>query len=177
MRWTTIGLSAGQLNPAAAQEAKDEPRPRDRKKQIATVWIPAILGIGLLTAFAYLGVRIVAAKSTAPVVPAIHPVAAALPIVPKETPAKPAATRSTPDFSVIDPRSGERYVQVVAVSPHMVLKYVDDLRKLDLEAVVAPGPTPDLLRILVGPFPDRDAANKAKQLLEASGRHPFIRVY
>jgi cell division septation protein DedD len=78
---------------------------------------------------------------------------------------------------VITPQPGERFLQVAAVSPHMVLTYVDNLRIANLDAVIAPGPTPDLLRVLVGPFPDRDSLDKAKAQLEAAGKSPIIRSY
>jgi cell division septation protein DedD len=63
------------------------------------------------------------------------------------------------------------------VTPHMVLAYVDTLRKVNLDAVVAPGPTPDLLRILVGPFSDQNSMDQAKAQLEAAGKSPIIRSY
>jgi len=59
----------------------------------------------------------------------------------------------------------------------MVLTYVDNLRMANLEAVIAPGPTPDLLRVLVGPFTDRDAMDKAQAQLQASGKSPIVRSY
>ncbi len=60
----------------------------------------------------------------------------------------------------------------------MVLSYVDDLRKLNLEAVVvAPGPSPELLRVLVGPFADSESLDRAKARLETAGRRYLVRVY
>jgi cell division septation protein DedD len=91
---------------------------------------------------------------------------------------KPAPTAPTPaNFTLITPLSGELYLQIAAVSPHMVLVYIDTLRQSNLEAVVAPGPTPDLLRILVGPFSDHDSMIKVKDQLLASGRSPIVRSY
>ena len=184
MRWTTIGLSAGHQY---AQASETPPPEVNRRNRIASVWIPAILGIGLLTAFAYLGVRIVAAKSAA--APPARQVEAKSPAVapPIPQPAtpqpekplapKPAAKPALADFTIITPQAGERYLQVAAVSPHMVLTYVDMLRKTNLEPVVAPGPTPDLLRILVGPFHDPDSMDKAKIQLVAAGKSPIVRIY
>ena len=59
----------------------------------------------------------------------------------------------------------------------MVLTYVDNLRIANMDAVIAPGPTPELLRVLVGPFADRDSMERAKAQLQASGRSPIIRIY
>jgi len=180
MRWTTIGLSAGAEHFAPKPE---EPKPVDWTKRIVSLWIPAILGLGLLTAFAYVGVRIAAGK---PQVQAVSSPATPAPAkiqVPVDVPPAPAP-KPVPqpnviaaNFTVITPQPGERYLQVGAVSPHMVLTYIDHLRIVNLDAVIAPGPTPDLLRVLVGPFPDRDSMDKAKAILEASGRSPIIRSY
>jgi cell division septation protein DedD len=181
MRWTTIGLSAG-TQAALAQETLA--KPADWKKRIASIWIPAILGLGLILAFAYVGVRIVAGKSqvqppASPAkieVPAIKaPVNVPTPAAPKPAP-KPANVEAKA-FTLVTPQPGERYLQVAAVSPHMVLTYVDSLRTANLDAVVAPGPTPDVLRILVGPFSDQNSMDQAKAQLEAAGKSPIIRSY
>jgi cell division septation protein DedD len=186
MRWTTIGLSAG-TQQALSPDAPD--KSVDWKKRIATVWIPAILGLGLITAFAYVGVRIVAGKPQ--VQPTASPAKVEIPVIkapaniPAEAAPKPAAPKPAPKsvdldpkaFTLVTPQPGERYLQVAAVTPHMVLTYVDTLRQVNLDAVVAPGPTPDLLRILVGPFSDQDSMNQAKTLLEAAGKSPIIRSY
>jgi cell division septation protein DedD len=186
MRWTTIGLSA------AAQDAlanESPPRPADWKKRIATVWIPAILGLGLIMAFAYVGVRIVAGKpqvqSTVSPAKIESPIIKAPVNVPVQAAPKPATPKPAPKsidlepkaFTLVTPQPGERYLQVAAVTPHMVLTYVDTLRKVSLDAVVAPGPTPDLLRILVGPFSDQNSMDQAKAQLEAAGKSPIIRSY
>lgn len=180
MRWTTIGLSAAQQHHIASEPTLPTV---NRKNRIATIWIPAILALGLLTVFAYLGVRIVAAKSAAPE-PIIEMRVKSVPTpaaIPKPVPAKkPPPTRITEaasGFTVITPQAGERYLQVAAVNSHMVLKYVDDLHKLNFEAAVAPGPNPDVLRILVGPFADGDAMDRAKAQLELAGNRPFPRSY
>jgi cell division septation protein DedD len=181
MRWTTIGLSAG-TQQALAPDAPVTSA--DCRKRIASVWIPAILGLGLLMAFAYLGVRIVVGKSQVeskttpakietPVITA--PVNVPTQAAPKPTP-KPA-NLDAKAFTLVIPQPGERYLQVAAVSPHMVLTYVDTLRRVSLDAVVAPGPTPDLLRILVGPFSDQSSMDQAKAQLEAAGKSPIIRSY
>jgi cell division septation protein DedD len=181
MRWTTIGLSAGTQQALAPDAAS---KSVDWKKRIASVWIPAILGLGLIMAFAYVGVRIVAGKSQVQgaAVPAkveTRVIKAQVNVptqaAPKPAP-KPANVEPKP-FTLVMPQPGERYLQVAAVSPHMVLTYVDTLRQVNLDAVVAPGPTPDLLRILVGPFSDQNSMDQAKAQLEAAGKSPIIRSY
>jgi hypothetical protein len=180
MRWTTIGLSAGTQDALAREVAS---KPILWKKRIASVCIPAILGLGLLMTFAYVGVRIVTGKSqaqsTAPPAPIQAPAPVNVPTAaaPKPAPSPIVSPAAPAPFTVITPQAGERYLQVAAVTPHMVLTYVDTLRKVNLDAVVAPGPTPDLLRVLVGPFSDPDSMEKAKAQLQASGRSPIIRSY
>ena len=186
MRWTTIGLSAASQEVLAPEAPSN---PVDWKKRIASVWIPAILGVGLIMAFAYVGVRIVAGKSqvhsTAELAKIEAPVIKAPANIPAEAAPKPAAPKPVAKsadlepkaFTLVTPQPGERYLQVAAVTPHMVLTYVDTLRKVNLDAVVAPGPTPDLLRILVGPFSDQNSMDQAKTQLEAAGKSPIIRSY
>ena len=187
MRWTTIGLSAAAEHPLTPDAERENV---NWKQRIASVWIPSVLGLGLLMAFAYVGVRIVAGKShterpiaketkenPAMALPAAPASAPAVPNPPKAS-SKPSPTAiSTNSFTLITPQHGERYLQVAAVTPHMVLTYVDTLREANLQAVVAPGPAPELMRILVGPFKDHDSMDHAKALLEATGKHPFVRDY
>lgn len=192
MRWTTIGLSAGTELAAANKEALAQAamaKPVDWKKRVVSLWIPATLGLGLMMAFGYVGVRIVAGKPqvqptispTRPGPPKIEaPLNLPPPLAPQ--PAQPAPPLAPPtvhaaNFTVITPQPGERYLQVAAVSPHMVLTYVDNLRIANLDAVIAPGPTPDLLRVLVGPFTDSDSMDKANAQLVASGKSPIVRSY
>ncbi len=190
MRWTTIGLSAGhqyaQISETPQPPGEMLPVAEVRKNRIASLWIPAILALGLMTACAYLTVRILTARSEAkttsvaeakaPAVPPPAPQASA-PQTEKAKPPKAAPKSLVADFTVINPQAGERYLQVAAVSPHMVLPYMDGLRKDNFEAVVAPGPTPDLMRILVGPFADSESMEKAKAQLQLNGKSPLVRSY
>ena len=192
MRLTSIGLSARAEPPLGSDTERigsdAETKRVDWKKRTASIWIPAVLGLGLLMAFAYLGVRIVAGKSQPPG-PVTGRQIPALPLPPSPASPPPSLPAPSPKpapkpsdvkidtFTLITPQPGERYLQVAAVSSHMVLTYVDSLHKENLDAVVAPGPTPDLLRILVGPFADTDSLDKARARLQSSGRSPILRSY
>jgi len=171
-----------------------------RKKLMPMVWIPATLCLGLLIAAVYLGGRIVAAHSRetahilvkpaaqvvvpVPAVPPapVAPVAAPAPVDPKpetrvaqESKAEvPAADNEIPD---ITPKTGERYLQVGALDLEATPRWVEHLRQAKLEPHVAPGPTPDLLRILIGPFPDRDSLASKKNELDSAGIDNFVREY
>jgi len=89
---------------------------------------------------------------------------------------KPVVHNNTP-LTLITPRSGETYLQLAALGPRTVLRYLDELRAGDLEPCVAPGPTPDLLRVLVGPFPDSGSLSKAKARLDGAKIEWIIRAY
>lgn len=98
-------------------------------------------------------------------------------VVPPATPApKPAAHKNAP-LTLITPRAGETYLQLAAFTPRTILTYLDGLRAGGLEPSVAPGPTPDILRVLVGPFPDSEALSKAKARLDAEKIEWIIRAY
>jgi len=101
---------------------------------------------------------------------------AALPTVPVPVPSKPAVHSDAP-LTLITPRPGETYLQLAALVPHTVLRYLDELRAEDLAPCVAPGPTPDLLRVLVGPFPDKESLAKAKAKLDAEKMIWIVRSY
>lgn len=206
---SAVTAESESVDPASSLETAKKPMP--------ALWIPAILGIGLLIAAVYLGARIFTANhrtvvprtalAKAPVSPkavALPPVAAAKALqVPQvsEVPAKPAPPAPAPqvasspktepaaappptpepvslaDIPTITPKAGERYIQVGALDEVLTRRYLPQLRQEKLEPHVAPGPSPDLLRILIGPFPDRDALNATKTELDKAGIANFVRKY
>jgi len=91
-------------------------------------------------------------------------------------PSKAVVRNDTP-LTLITPRAGEIYLQLAALVPHTVLRYLDELHAQDLEPCVAPGPTPELLRVLVGPFPDKESLAKAKAKLDAEKMAWIVRAY
>jgi cell division septation protein DedD len=103
-----------------------------------------------------------------------------------ETPAPPTtASRSepltvvTPDDGIplITPQTGERFIQVGALDQEATRRFVQRLRKEKLDPHVATGPTPELMRVLIGPFDNRDALNERKAQLELEGINTFVREY
>lgn len=79
--------------------------------------------------------------------------------------------------TLIAPRSGERYVQIGAITPLAVPRYLSELRRNKWEPKVAPGPRPELVRVLVGPFSDPGSILKARTQLQAERIDSFVRVY
>jgi cell division septation protein DedD len=169
------------------------PEEEDVKKPIPLVWIPITLGIGLLIAAVYLRGRIVAAHPPAkpevvqvaapPGVPAAPAPAAPLPTETAATtqeaaPADLAASdHATAEIPMIAPHPGERYIQIGALNGEATRHFIQRLRNQNLKPHVAPGPTPELLRVLIGPFDDRDALNAQKAQLELEGIPTFVRQY
>ncbi len=167
------------------------------KKRIPLVWIPATLTVGLLIAAVYLGGRIVTAHrlpaqpvartknvgTQAPQLPLAHPVRTALlkpAVVPVVKPdVKPELTSSAAigPVPLIEPRAGELYIQLGALNQEATSRFVQHLRGKKLEPRVAPGPTPGIMRVLIGPFDNRDAVNDRKAQLQAEGFDTFVRRY
>jgi cell division septation protein DedD len=78
---------------------------------------------------------------------------------------------------MITPQTGEHYIQVGALDQEATRRFVQRLRKEKLDPHVATGPTPELMRVLIGPFDNRDALNERKAQLELEGMATFVREY
>jgi cell division septation protein DedD len=155
------------------------------------VWIPATICVGLLIAAVYLGGRIVTAHSPATVAVQIKP-AATVPAKPQPNVQAPAAPKpeaapqpeaeapalvSDQQTSMIDPQTGQRYIQVAALTLEAAQRYMGKLREAKLEPHVAPGPRPELVRVLIGPFADQDSLTRTKSDLESARIDHFVRKY
>jgi len=176
----------------------------EHKKPIPLIWIPATLGVGLLIAAVYLGGRIVKAHPQAepemthmaapvsvkpmvqPEAPPLQPPPAAE--TPPETPPPAPAqefvgpeplTVVTPadGIPMIAPHAGEQYIQVGALDHEATRRFVQRLSKEGLDPHVATGPTPQLMRVLIGPFNNREALNERKAQIETEGIDTFVRQY
>lgn len=156
------------------------------------VWIAATLIFGLTIAGVYLGGRIVSARPvqeipppqpphiSAPVVlqptgvqqtnvePAVSPQAASAP---------PPVVPLTEDQLLIQPHHGQQYIQVGAVNVEIAKQFIQHLRDEKLDPHIAPGPAPDIKRLLIGPFDNHDALNSTKAQLESEGIATFVRQY
>jgi cell division septation protein DedD len=95
------------------------------------------------------------------------------------TPASTGETQAAPNDGVefIAPQHGERYLQIAAIGSHMVPKFLSDLNRYHLQANVAPGPHDGLVRVVIGPFPDRESIAQAKAQIEANWPDCFVRLY
>jgi cell division septation protein DedD len=153
------------------------------------VWIPATICVGLLIAAVYLGGRILTAHSHATAVVQVKPAAvhttpaipAAIPPpavqAPTQLKAEAPALVSDPQMPMIAPQTGQRYIQVGALNLEAARRYVGQLRQAKLEPHVAPGPRPELVRVLIGPFADQDSLTRTKSELESARIDHFVRKY
>ena len=191
------------VEPGAPEpDLEANPAPQSSAKPIPRIWIPAVLSVGLLIAAVYLGGRIVSAHSQTSIhrvarpaiaqvapqpsitpVPVTQPKPEVKPEPKPETPAVSEPAAATPAIAAdeqipkITPKPGERYIQVGALDLKLTLRYIPRLEQAKFEPHVAPGPTPDLLRVLIGPFPDRDSLNAVKSELDSAGIDNFVRQY
>ncbi len=78
---------------------------------------------------------------------------------------------------LIVPQPGERYLQIAAINTRYAPGFLVELSRNNLQARVAPGPREGLVRIVVGPFPDRDSLSRAKTQIQILHPDCFIRVY
>jgi len=96
---------------------------------------------------------------------------------PPPPPVKHARASDSP-LNLITPHHGETYLQLAALTPQTVLKFVDELRANELSPSVAPGPeNSGLVRVVVGPFADTAALAKAKEALNNFHLEWIIRPY
>jgi len=94
-----------------------------------------------------------------------------------ETTSAPPVAEELADLPTIQPQPGQRYIQIGALVPRATRRYLNTLDQAKLDPHVAPGPTPDLVRVLVGPFHDRDSLAAVQSQLDAQGVQNFIRQY
>jgi len=193
--------AAPRNEPAEPNPDRQNPVDPDvENRRLSRIYIATILAVGLLIAAGYVGTRIFAGKSHHPgpsheatskpansttPAPSIAPVLAekappAEDPKPEPTPPVQAAAPEHPSADAegfVTPQHGERYLQVAALSTPTVSRYIAELKRSQLEAVVVPGPRPGLVRILIGPFPDRETLESVRAQIETLGVSPFVRSY
>ena len=76
-----------------------------------------------------------------------------------------------------DPAPGKSYIQMAAVEKGVAAVFAEGLRAHDLTAFVAPGPSPNIFRVLIGPVSDPQAYKATKQELDKIGLSTFMRQY
>lgn len=79
--------------------------------------------------------------------------------------------------STEEPRSGQKFLQVVATSRPDAEIVAETLGKKGFRTTVAPGPNDKTFRVLVGPVGDAAELAETRVRLEAAGFKPYVRQY
>lgn len=88
-----------------------------------------------------------------------------------------AAASVHPVLNFVTPQPGEKYLQLAALPPSFIDRYISELEAKGFHASVAPCPDENSRRILIGPFAERSALDKERAVLEAAGIQPILRFY
>lgn len=200
-----ITIRPSTIEENASNTPEGGPDLEEHKKRIPLVWIPVTLGVGLLIAALYLRGRMAAviphanpapAHVSATIAPPQPPVpqpqvqspstpqALTTPPLAPQKPAQklvgpelPAAMAEQDGIPMITPQAGERYIQVGALNAEATRRMVRRLRENGLQPHVAPGPKPELLRVLIGPFDDLVKMFEEQKQLQTAGVDTFLRKY
>ena len=192
------------MSSTEASNAEIQPNPETpvdlAKKQAKRVFIgfAATVTIGLVIAGWYVGGRIFAAEKvhaasaiTRPV--SALPVAAVAPTIaktfeatPVEEPVAVAANAAKPEtapaapapvWNRVEPQSGDLYLQLATMGPNSTNEYLKILDAKGIHPRIAPGPSENLHRLVIGPYPDKAALEKEQQELESAGIQFIARRY
>jgi cell division septation protein DedD len=160
------------------------------QKQTKRVFIgfAATVTIGLALAGWYVGGRILAAEKIHPVAVIVKAVeaspvskaAAAVPVIAEpvaSAPEQPKPVDAAPVWNTVDPQSGELYLQLAAMGPNSTNDYLKMLQAKGIHPRIAPGPSENLHRIVIGPYSDQPALEKEQKDLEAAGVQSMARHY
>jgi cell division septation protein DedD len=141
------------------------------RRHIASALFVATVVTVLLCAVSYLAGKSLSTKKTV-VVEKIVPVQA--PAVPAPAAKKDPAPES-PLFG--EPVTGAIYLQMGAVEEGIAVIFAEGLRKRGLPSFVAPGPSEKVFRVLIGPFPDQPAYQRARDVVNEIGLATFARRF
>ena len=154
------------------------------RRQIAGLTFLALVVVAVCSGGSYLAGK---AISSARAVPSADPVIKIdqPPPTPVPAPASPVAPlleativpkpSEAPLFANPNPQA--IYIQVGAVEKGVAVILAEGLRKHALDSFVAPGPGTKSFRVLIGPFPDAEAYQKARNVVAELGLDNFARRY
>jgi cell division septation protein DedD len=163
-----------QLNP----ETSADPAKMQAKRVF--IGFAATITIGLAVAGWYVGGRIFAAEKVhaAAIVQPVSSAPAPTPVVAKPVESAPIpSTAGTPAWNTVDPQFGDLYLQLATMGPNSTNDYLKTLDAKGIHPRIAPGPSENLHRLLLGPYADKAALEKEQQELEAAGIQFIARRY
>src|SRR5260370_16151283 len=169
-----------------SREAEMAPTPADSaaklRKQLHNGFA-ATMAIGLALASLYVGGRIVSARRAPRITSAVIRVASMRPANEPVAPslvtrtAKPKPSNTSPVWNIVNPRPGERYLQVAAIPTRTIDPFLAQLEAKGFRPVIAPCPTDGLYRILLGPYSRPATRADTKTPLERAGIQAIGREY
>lgn len=160
------------------------------RRQAAAILFLALVVVAVCSGGSYLAGKAISARAeadqteikieqpTGPATPSVNPAPAPAPmleatILPPPVAPKPAA--EAPLFANPSPQA--IYIQVGAVEKGVAVILAEGLRKHALDSFVAPGPSAKSFRVLIGPFKDAEAYQKARAIVAEIGLDNFARRY
>ncbi|MBZ5675898.1 MAG: SPOR domain-containing protein [Acidobacteriia bacterium] len=157
------------------------------RRQVAGLMFLALVVVAVCSGGSYLAGKATSATREAPAEPEIKieqpaptPAPAPTPMleatIVREPAAAPAPKASeAPLFASPNPQA--IYIQVGAVEKGVAMILAEGLRKHALDSFVAPGPGTKSFRVLIGPFADAEAYQKARNVVSEIGLDNFARRY
>jgi len=103
----------------------------------------------------------------------LPPAAVEATVTPEPVPSRPVPV----SVKHIQPRDGDRFLQLAAMGPHATEDYLKLLAAKGISPLIGPGPSEDIERILLGPYTNSAELKKAQSALEGQGIQTMVRIY
>lgn len=146
------------------------------RRQVAAITFLALVTVVVCSGGSYLAGKAMSAQEE-PIEPVIR---LEQPAVPDPTPMLQATIVRAPAAEAplfANPNPKAIYIQVGAVEKGVAVVIAEGLRKHALATFVAPGPSAKTFRVLIGPFADVAAYQKARDVVAEIGLDNFVRRY
>lgn len=159
------------------------------RRQLASTGLILLVTLAIFSGVSYLIGKGAGSKAMAPdavsapvtapaVASATSPVVSAKPAPqPAPAPSKPVEGPKDQSPLFADAVAGQVYMQVGAVDKGIAAVWAEGLRAHGLNSFVAPGPTDKMWRVLVGPLPDPQSYQRAKDVMDSLGIQTFGKRY
>jgi cell division protein FtsN len=168
------------INDGTQPNPETQANPAKMQTKRVFIGFAATITIGLAVAGWYVGGRIFAAEKVhaAAIVQPVSSAPAPVPVVAKPVDVtESAAPIETPAWNTVEPQPGDLYLQLATMGPNSTNDYLKTLDAKGIHPRIAPGPSENLHRLLIGPYPDKAALEKEQQELESAGIQFIARRY
>jgi cell division septation protein DedD len=158
------------------------------RRQVAGILFLALVALAICSGGSYLAGKAISAR-VEPAEPEIKieqppvastPIPAPAPMLEAtivREPMGPPTPKAAEAPLFANPNPKAIYIQVGAVEKGVAVILAEGLRKHALDSFVAPGPGTKSYRVLIGPFPDAEAYQKARNIISEIGLDSFARRY